>query len=210
MTRLQIIQEALNLANRTDLLSEARLWLNMFLDGQYRNQDWPFAMKTASLAVTQGATIPTDYLRARSADIINGSNRLPVLFLTPEQYDFDRQSSINPSIPRKVYVDQYARTFNWVPAPSEVFTMELRYYFLPVLPDPYTPIGDSETPLWAVDDDILIQAVYVKALQFDDDARFDKESARLDDMIKKAKINSPDFRASTNRIKLGKSFRRRL
>ena len=52
MTRLQIIQEALNLANRTDLLSEARLWLNNFLDGQYRNQDWPsrklFSHKRAS------------------------------------------------------------------------------------------------------------------------------------------------------------------
>lgn len=210
MTRLQIIQEALSQANRTDLLSEARLWLNQFLDGQYRNQDWPFAMKTASLPVTQGAAIPTDYLRARSADIISGTNRLSVLFLTPEQYDFYRQAAANPAIPRKVYVDQYARTFNWVPAPSEVFTMDLRYYFMPVLPDPYSPIGDSETPLWAVDDDILIQGIYVKALKYDDDARYDKEESRLKDMIRETKLNSPDFRAQNNRIKLGKSFRRRL
>ena len=81
---------------------------------------------------------------------------------------------------------------------------------MPVLPDPYSPIGDSETPLWAVDDDILIQGIYVKALKYDDDARYDKEESRLKDMIRETKLNSPDFRAQNNRIKLGKSFRRRL
>lgn len=210
MTRLQIIQEALSQANRTDLLSEARLWLNQFLDGQYRNQDWPFAMKSASLPVIQGGAIPTDYLRSRSCDIISGANRLSVLFLTPEQYDFERMTNVSTSIPRRVYVDQNARTFNWLPTPAMTYTMDLRYYFMPVLPDPYSPIGDSDTPLWAVDDDILIQGVYVKALKYDDDARYDKEESRLKDMIRETKLNSPDFRAQNNRIKLGKSFRRRL
>lgn len=210
MTRLQIIQEALNRANRPDLVSEARLWLNMFLEGQYRNQDWPFAMKTVTLPVSQGASIPADYLRSRSALLNVGTNKLPILFLTPEQYDALRMAHNSPAMPNKVYVDQYERTFNWVPAPNGSYSFELRYYFMPELPDPYSPIGDSETPLWYVDEDLLIQAVYIRALEYDDDARFDKESQRLDKMLMESKLNSPDFRATTNRIKLGKSYRRRL
>ncbi len=210
MTRLQIIQEALTRANRQDLLSEARLWLNLFLDGQYQNQDWPFAMKVSTLSVVDGAAIPTDYLRARSVNILYGSQRLPVLMLTPEEYDFHRQAQVGTGVPRKLYVDQNARTFHWIPVPQETYSFELRYYYMPVLPDPYSPIGDSETPLWRVDDDILIQAVYIRALQYDDDSRFDKEEQKLMMMIRDAKINSPDFRAQMNRIKLGKSYRRRF
>lgn len=210
MTRLQIIQEALSRANRPDLVSEARLWLNMFLDGQYRNQDWPFAMKVSTLPVVDGAAAPEDYLRARSVQLIYGSQRLPVLMLTPEQYDFERQAQVGTGVPRKLYLDQYLRTFHWLPVPQEVYSFELRYYFMPELPDPYTPIGDSETPLWQIDDDLLIQAVYIRALQYDDDARFDKEEQKLMTMLRECKINSPDFRAQTNRIKLGKSYRRRL
>lgn len=210
MNRLQIIQEALNRANRPDLVSEARLWLNMFLDGQYQNQDWPFAMKVATLSVVDGASAPDDYLRARSVNLLYGSQRLPVLMLTPEQYDFERQAQVGSGVPRKLYLDQYARTFHWLPVPQDTYSFELRYYFMPELPDPYSPIGDSETPLWRVDDDLLIQAVYIRALQYDDDSRFDKEEQKLMTMLREAKLNSPDFRAQTNKIKLGKSFRRRL
>lgn len=167
-------------------------------------------MKTVELPVIQGSTIPTDYLRARDATLIQGSQRRPVLLLTPEQFDQDRRNGYNVSIPVKVYVDQYARTFTWIPAPAEVYTLSLRYYFMPELPDPYTPIGDDDEPLWATDDEILIQAVYVRALQYDDDSRYDKESERLMMMIRDARTNNPDFRAGTSRIKLAKSFRRRL
>lgn len=210
MTRLQIIQEALNRANRQDLLSEGRLWLNMFLEGQYRNQDWPFAMKKSTLSVVEGGAIPTDYLRARSAQLIDGSNRQDILFLTPEQYDYHRRANVTTGKPLKVFVDQYLGTFNWIQIPDQAYSFELRYYFMPTLPDPYSPIGDSETPLWKVDDDVLIQAVYVRALEYDDDARFDKEDQRLKEMLRESKLNSPDFRATNNKIKLGKSYRRRL
>lgn len=210
MTRLQIIQEALNRANRPDLLSEGRLWLNMFLDGQYRNQDWPFAMKISTLSVVEGGAVPADYLRARSAQLIVGNTRQDIRFLTPEQYDHHRRSNITTGKPLMVFVDQYLGTFNWVQIPDQAYSFELRYYFMPTLPDPYSPIGDSETPLWKVDEDVLIQAVYVRALEYDDDSRFDKEDQRLKEMLRESKLNSPDFRATNNKIKLGKSYRRRL
>jgi len=208
---LQIIQEALNRANRGDLLSEARLWLNLFLKSQYRNQDWPFALKEVTLPIVQGAAIPSDYARARDAKILDGAtNQVPILFLTPEQYDAALRSGYSSSIPLKCYVDQYARTFHWVPPPNQTYSFILRYYFMPVLPDSYSPVGDLDVPLWTADVEVLIQAVYVRALQYDEDNRYDKEDAKLVKMIVDAKMNLPDFRAGTNRIKLGKNFRRRL
>ena len=170
-------------------------------------------MKSVELPVIQGGFIPDDYLRSRDAHLNYGTNKVPITVLTPEQYDQATRMGVSTSIPTKVYVDHYARTFTWVPAPSESFSFSLRYYFMPVLPDPYTPIGDSEEPLWEADLEVLIQAVYIRALQFDDDARYDKEEQKLygeRGLLVQAKMNLPDFRATNNRIKLGKSFRRRL
>ena len=210
MTRLQIIQEALNRANRPDLVSEARLWLNIFLEGQYRNQDWPFAMKTVTLPVVEGALIPDDYLRSRTANLIFGNNRLPILFLTPEQYDYDRMTNVSTGKPRKCYIDQNTRTMHWIQLPDQAYSFEMRYYYMPDMPDPHSPIGDTEVPLWRIDFEVLIQAVYVRALQYDDDARYSAENQYLSELLRTAKLNSPDFRNQTNRIKLGKSYRRRL
>lgn len=170
-------------------------------------------MKTVQVPVIQGSTIPTDYLRARDGSLLYGTQKIPVFFMTPEQYDEATRAHVTTAVPNKVYVDEYARTFTWVPTPAQVYTLSLRYYFMPDMPDPYTPIGDSEIPLWQTDVEILIQAVYIRALQYDDDARYDKEYDKLygmEGMIAKAKMNNADFRAGSSKIKLGKSFRRRL
>ena len=170
-------------------------------------------MKTVQLPVIEGSSLPADYLRARDGSLLYGTQKIPVFFLTPEQYDAATRAGASPSVPNRVYVDENARTFNWVPVPAGTYTLSLRYYYMPAMPDPYTPIGDSDVPLWQTDVEILIQAVYVRALQYDDDARYDKEEDKLygrEGMIARAKMNNADFRAGSSKIKLGKSFRRRL
>ena len=209
MTRLQIMQEGLRRAGRPDLLGEARFWLNLFLESMYRDQDFHWMRKQATLATTNGLAVPTDYLRAYSAVLVQNGNETPFHQFSSDEYDALR-SADSSGPPSGFFVDPDGDVFRFHPTPSTSYTWKLRYYYMPTLPDPDSPIGDQDEPLWKLDPSILIQAIYVRALEYDDDTRFDREEKKLDAMLSRSKINSADKRAGSSRMKLGKSFRRRL
>lgn len=213
LTRGQIITEGLNMAGRPDLLSEARLWLNIFLEKMYRTQDWAWCLKTITGgSISQGMSLPSDYLRVKTATlVVNGvPQRKPLIQVGPEEYDSLTNQVAATGNPEKFFVDELLKTVNFWPAATANLAWNCRYYYLPALPDPTDPSTDSQTPIWQEDSEILVQEIIQKAMKYNDDERRDRERGERDDMLTKAKMNSIDMRAGHNRIKLGKSFRRRF
>ncbi len=81
---------------------------------------------------------------------------------------------------------------------------------MPTLPTHTTSAGDSLIPKWELNDEILIRAVMMKALYYNDDKRYNDSVQELMKEILEAKMNSAEFRAGRSKIRLGKSFRRRF
>lgn len=211
MTRLEIITEAVLMAGRSDLLSEGRKWLNLVLERIYKNWDWHWLEKSSTgLALVDGGSIPTDYRAAKNAYVINNGQRVPVTFIDTDEYDYRNQNATAVGMPRYAYHDYESGTFKFWPHPDKSYTWDLRYYKFPTLPTYADNTADGQTPLWPDDANVLIQGVYAKALQYQDDTRFKDEDAKFLSMIKDVRMNNYDMRAGHNRIKLGKNFKRRF
>lgn len=206
LTRAQIMAEGLAQAGRSDLIVQARLWLNMFLERMYLNQDFAWLLKSTTLTPAQGVSLPTDYRSAKAAMI----GTLPILVVEVEEYSLNHNASTQAGTPDKMYVDLLNKTAYFSPSPSSGLVLYLDYYHKPVLPDHTDSGTDSLSPLWRLGDHILTQAVYIKALEYNDDLRFKDEDQKLNSMIAEAKMNSIDSRAGRARLKFGKSFKRRF
>jgi hypothetical protein len=211
LTRGQIISEGLTLAGRTDLLSEARLWLNIYLEKAYRTQDFAWLLKGASsLAVTQGGAVPSDYLRMKSARLLSGNGTVPMLQVGPEEYDSLNSNASATGSPVKYFVDEQLKQFFFWPSPSTNLLFNIRYYYLPTLPDATDATTDALIPVWNEDPEVLIEEIFHKALKYNDDPRSKEAEASRDKMLNQSKMNNMDMRGGRNRIKLGKSFKRRF
>lgn len=211
LTRLQIMNEGLTKAGRTDLLSNARLWLNIFLEKMYRNQDFRWLLKRATnLALSQGATPPSDYLRAQSATINANGSAVEIMQISLEEYQSKSVNPLTSGLPRFFAFDEVSNQFLFWPLPGSSYSWNLNYYYMPTLPDPSNGTGDSQFPVWGEDPDILIQNIKAQAFDYNDDERFEKADARTEELLVKSKMNSFDMRAGRHRVKLGKSFKKRF
>jgi hypothetical protein len=210
MTRRQILDAGLELAGRKDLLSQGRTWLNLFLERQYMTYDWPWLIKTsADLAVVEGQSLPDDYLRMKSLVLIDNGQETPLETITADQFDDVRRQQDQVGNPIMVYLDQSDKTIHYWPLPIRAFTYRLRYFYLPT-PLDLSVTDDNSEPTWGEMDDILVHAIYVRALQHLDDARYGSESQALTAMLSEAKMNSVDRRAGKSKIPFGKSFSNRF
>ena len=209
LTRGQIISEALSLAGRADLISNGRLWLNIYLDSMYRNQDLSFLLKSSSgMPCIQNAPLPSDYRALHTATV--GVSGVPLEVVALDHFVALNQAQSKHGTPLWLCIDGGNKTAQFYPSPWQGVTWNMTYYSMPELPDPNDPLTDSEIPKWELSSDILIQAVYAKALQYLDDSRAEKAQADAQLMFTQAKMNSRDMRAGSSTFKLGKSFRRRF
>ena len=211
LTRAQIIGEALSQVGRTDLTSNARLWLNLFLEKIYKNQDFDWLVKDSGLvALTDGGAVPSNYWKMKSAALYSDTAKQNEV-LTVFADEWASLQGLNASgSPTKVWVDELNRVFNFYPTPSESYNWRYFYYHTPTLPTHTDGTGDSASPVWGLNDDILIRAVQLKALYYNDDKRYSEAIQELMMEIQAAKLNSADFRAGHSKLRLGKSFRRRF
>jgi len=209
LSRGEIVQAGVELAGRSDLLRKGALWLNLFLEDQYEDYDWPWLLKTQTLSVSDGVSLPDDYRRAKSATIID--NESPFSLRTVEKDEFENERNNNQlySRPTLIYIDKLNNAAYFYPTPVSSYTMRLDYYHSPELLDSGVN-DDASEPVWGESDNILVQAVYVRALQYLDDSRHQQEDMRLEAMLGKSKMNTQDTRAGRSRVPLGKSFRRRF
>lgn len=213
LTRGQIIEEGLDLAARPDLTSNARLWLNLFLEKQYYNQDYDWLIKTVDgLAVVQGGTLPSNYRAARSATIVENGKLLSLTVVTnPAEWDEIKETaSITSGVPRFIYIDHDTRLFYFPGEPVSGLTWNLKYYHIPDLPDHTDPTTDMLIPKWGLPADILVQNITARAFEYNDDSRQDSKAGMVEKEIGDAKKNNHDRRGGKSRLALGKSFRKRF
>ena len=214
LTRAQIIAEGLSMAGRSDLTSNARLWLNLFLEKIYKTYDWEWLVKDAGVAaISDGGAFPADYWKFKTANLLDASTGAficEVNSLTPDQYAYRLRGGSVSGTPREVFLNLDARTYHFWPTPSVSYNWRLFYYYLPTLPDHTSGTGDSATPKWGLHDDVLIRAIQLKALYYNDDARYQSEIKELFEEVAAGRMNAHDKRGGFNRIKFGKSYRKRF
>lgn len=214
MTRLQIINQGLSLAGRPDLLSDARLWLSLFLQDIYHNQDFQWLTKKVSgVSVRNGTCVPVDYRAARSAVLVRkGKASENILFLTDPE-DIDEKIMQNGGAiggPKYAYVDEESKTFKFIPESTEDVTMDLTYYYIPEIGDFDSAVCDDDVPLWDLPWSILVDHIKQRAFEYNDDQRQTGAETQVKNKIMEAKMNNHDRRAGPSRMKLGKRFKKRF
>lgn len=205
LTSDTIISQALGRLGNETLTLTAGIWLLNLLDRLYEDFSWPFLEKvaTGSLAIDQtSVTLPSDFDSPLSHDSFvltdtNGNNH-SLRFNT----GYDQDLISNPSLggePIRAIIDLNAMTWRPYPLASQIYTWQIRYKFKP------TRGVDTFTPDFP-NDDIMIQGVYVRGLQHEDDDRYVPENQELLRMISvyKAKFNKQPMRSQ--RVLLSSKF----
>lgn len=215
LTRLEIITAGLSIAGRPDLTSDARLWLNLFLEQQYMNQDWAWLVKTAAgLSVTNGVSFPTDYRAGKSGVLVgpNGSQSPIEVIDRPEVYDHARMSldTTTAGQPSLIYANHDLRKFYFLPPPDQTYTWELKYYYIPELPEATDTGADEDTVKWGLPAQILIDHIKMRAYEYNDDQRYGPTKQEIMGDIGAAKVNNHDRRAGPSRLPMGKRFNKRF
>ena len=214
LTRLEIITQGLALAGRPDLVSDARLWLSMFLEEMYVNQDLEWLEKyVTAIPVVQDTPVPCDYRAAKSAILIhpNGSKSVITSLTKSEEIDSKiMQMVTSKAAPRYFYVDQALRTMRFIPEPDQVYSMNLRYYFVPEIGDPSNSYADGDYPAWGLPVSILIDHIKSRAFEYNDDQRQGNSDVQVKNKLAESKMNNHDRRAGPSRTQLGKRFKKRF
>jgi hypothetical protein len=217
LTRGQIMTEGLGRAGRPDLISEARLWLNLFLETQYDNQDHEWLLKYVDKRpLVMGDTLPTDYVRMKTITVT--PNRLQMRLVEADEWESIRANAgfdfgvTTTGTSRICYIDQATSLIYFWPTPPTAGPGQLvynyYYYFFPVLPEIADGAHDTDIPVWGLTNDILIEQIYVRALNWNDDLRYKDEKENVMDLLNKSKMNSRDLRAGSPRFKLGRCHKR--
>jgi len=212
LTRGQIITDGLDLAGRPDLTSQARLWLNTYLDQQYQSQDMYWTQKSSTLSATNGVSLPSDYRANIAAHIVDGGSRTSVEMI--DNYDRwleikDGYDSSQENIPQYVFVDGLNETLQFLPSPKSGISLELTYYSSPALPDHTDASTDALSPVWRMPVEVLINHIKVKAMEYNDDDRFLQAKQLQEKDFANAKMNNFDRRGGPQRLKMGKRFKKR-
>ena len=211
LTRGQIITEALETAGRPDLVSNARLWLSMFLEEFYMNQDVEWLVKSATLSVANALAFPTDYRASKSALIVRYSEEFNAVITSDSaKYDQYRKQNTDASgVPNFVFADHDLRQFFFVPSPTTGLELELKYYYIPTIDDHTDPLSDDEIPKWEMPSSILIEYLKGMVHEYNDDERQGIADQKVMSKVTAAKVNNRDVRAGSSRMAMGKSFRKR-
>jgi hypothetical protein len=182
LTSTVIIEQALGRLGNDSLTVEADIWLLNALDRLYEDFAWPFLETTATGSLIAGQSsvnLPADFdspVSHNSFGVIdeNGIHKA-LVFNT----GFDQDQIVDPALdgtPQKALVNLDTMTWRPYPLPEKAYTWQIRY-------KKKISRSDIEFTPDFPNDDILIQAVYVRGLQYEDDDRFDGENKELQRMV---------------------------
>lgn len=199
----ELISVALKKVGNETLADDAKIWLANILDRLYEDFKFPFLEDTAQGALTSGqssVTLPADFFEPWDVNsfMLIGSDggQYPLSFNT--QYDQD--NILAPSVsggPRTALIDLAAMTWRPYPLPEQAYTWNIRYRKKPVRDDGATPY----TPLFP-NDQLLIQALFVEALDHEDDDRYPMQLGLLHKMVKlyQGTFNKMPNKSQTTRL----------
>ena len=185
LTGNQIITQALEQAGNPSLTTLAQTWLNNILDRLYEDSRWPWQEKQLTAVLPAGSTVitlPGDFIDLwnkqglKLIDQTSGATR-SLIFLTHDEYDVISVPT-TPGPPTH-FEFTYSVGAGWrpFPTPDKDYNYTLRYKFKPAR------VTNFDATVSFPNDDLLVQAVYVRALQHEDDARYQVEAEVLAKMI---------------------------
>ncbi len=188
LTRAQIVTRGLELAGRTNLTTQANVWLNAWLRETYRSWTWPFLHKrlagvslasgTTSLSFGAGAGGETlevphiyDPLRIYTSNKSIRSNvRVRSVFggdptMDDDLVDEDNQVGTPELVRIRPDTSAWGKwALKFYPIPNQTFLLALDYIVQPADIDT-TSGGDDEVPIYP-NDGTMIQAVLVAAMKY--------------------------------------------
>lgn len=175
LSRAKIIELGLSLAGRPDLVSEARYWLNMFLEEQYMNQDYEWLVKwKGSMSIEDGMDAPLDYRAGKSALLRDTNGELTYIQAINQQEQWDQlraQLGTVTGAPQYFFMNPNDRKMYFLPSPDAGYSMDLKYFQIPCLPDidpDDEDADDEETPKWGLPFSILIDHIKARAQEYND------------------------------------------
>jgi hypothetical protein len=213
LTRGELIEAGLDLAARPDLISQARLWLNLFFEDVYMNQDFDWLIKTLDgQSLSDGMNMPADYRAAKSAMLHNpnGSYRQIEITNDVEIYDNKRDPNATDESPLMIYANHDLRKFYLIPGPGTGYTLDLKYFYIPELPDYTDPTTDADVVKWGLPSHIIIDFIKAMAFEYNEDSRQGEAFQNVMAKISQSKANNKDSRAGSSKLKYGKSFKKRI
>jgi hypothetical protein len=182
LTSTTIIDQALGRLGNDSLTVEAGIWLLNALDRLYEDFQWPFLETTATGALTEGQSsvnLPADFDSPVSHNSFGVIDENGIHHALSFNTGFDQDQLVNPDLdgtPERAFVNLDAMTWRPYPLPNKAYTWQVRYKKKIARSDvAFTPDFPN--------DDILIQAVYVRGLQYEDDDRFAAENTELQRMV---------------------------
>lgn len=212
LSHQEIIETGLGIAGRPDLVQEARLWLSMFLDRFYHDQDVEWLVKpSGDLALVEGMSLPEDYRAMKSATIrqSNGSSFQPKIIWDAEEFSYVKRAQASGA-PLNVFIDQNNRTLHFHPQPTTSYSIDINYYHYPEVEAYNSDAFLDAIPKWELPSAILVDFVTSAAALYNDDERQFNLMQLVEKSIVSSKMNSGDKRAGSSKLKLGKSFNKRF
>jgi hypothetical protein len=214
LSRGEIITQGLSLAGRPDLVSDARLWLNLFLEKIYFAQDFDWLVKSIDgISTADGTPFPDDYRSAKSGVLVTpeGSRIIIQIISKGDEYDAKLASvGVDDGQPQIVYANHDLRQFFYLPRPIATYTLSLKYFYMPPISDYTDPSTDDDVPKWGLPSTILVDHIKSRAMEYNDDDRQQGSKQEVLGEIAMAKMNNHDRRGGPSRLPMGKRFTKRF
>lgn len=219
MTFDQIVSHAGKLVGNETLTSFADVWLNNIIDTIAQNHRFPELEKTATGTIGAyngggvGVTVafPSDFADLwdhESLAVIDANgNHTPLQPQTWDWYDMIADP-LTTGKPRYAIFNLQNRTWTPYPQPDVAYTWQIRYMI-----KPSRIVTGTDTIPYA-SDEIFVQALFVRLLQFEDDARYPAEYQMLQKLIQNyfggvntSPIKSPAVRFNSRAFRTPGTFR---
>jgi hypothetical protein len=206
LTSTTIISQALGRLGNDSLTTEAGIWLLNALDRLYEDFAWPFLETTATGSLTVGQSsvnLPSDFDSPISHNSFSVIDSDGIHFTLSFNTGYDQDSLADPTLegsPESALINLDTMTWRPYPLPGQIYTWQVRYKKKPARSDvAFTPDFPN--------DDVLIQAVYVRGLQYEDDDRFGAENTELQRMVAMYKRKFNLQPQKSQRVQFSRKFR---
>lgn len=193
LTSAQIVLKAAQIAKAPGMISIVGQELNLALNDLCLHRDLKCNRILTTIAVSGGSFGPfplaANYLR--TYDLFFLQNNIPY-FLNPagqDQYDAEFKDPSIANYPYEYATDLSTATIVATGAgqisifPQSNFSLSLQHRYMINQPDITTPESSAVIP-WFTDQDYLIEATAARMMRITDDSRYDKFTARAEEMLR--------------------------